>query len=305
MSMQAHPRRLSLERRLAAAIVLAGGAAALEIVGSWLSGSLALLSDAGHVGTDALALGLSLAALRASVRPHTPKHSFGFHRLEVLAALLNGLLLIGLAAYLIVTAYGRLPSPPLVEGGTMFVVGLSGLAANATMIVLLRDWAKTNINARGAFLHAYGDTLGSAGVVVGAAVIHLTGTAVLDVFITLFIVGLIVFSAVRLVRDGVHILLEASPAGIRPRDVADAILTVPGVKGVHDLHIWTVTSGLYALTGHLSVTGETTVDRASAIVALVEDRLLERFGIAHTTLQVDSLQEEMISPADIAREPGV
>jgi len=289
MSMRVHSRRLSLERRLAAAIVLAGGAAALEIVGSWLSGSLALLSDAGHVGTDALALGLSLAALRASVRPHTPKHSFGFHRLEVLAALLNG----------------RLPSPPLVEGGTMFVVGLSGLAANATMIVLLRDWAKTNINARGAFLHAYGDTLGSAGVVVGAAVIHLTGTAVLDVFITLFIVGLIVFSAVRLVRDGVHILLEASPAGIRPRDVADAILTVPGVKGVHDLHIWTVTSGLYALTGHLSVTGETTVDRASAIVALVEDRLLERFGIAHTTLQVDSLQEEMISPADIAREPGV
>ena len=241
MSIRGHPRPMSLERRLGAAIVLAGGAAALEIAGSWISGSLALLSDAGHVGTDALALGLSLAALRASLRPHTPKHSFGFHRLEVLAALLNGLLLIGLAAYLTVAAYSRLVAPPAVEGGTMFVVGLAGLAANATMIVLLRDWAKTNINARGAFLHAYGDTLGSAGVVVGAAAIRVTGVGVLDVFITLFLVGLIVFSAVRLVRDGVHILMEASPADIRPKEVADVILEVPGVKGVHDLHVWTVT----------------------------------------------------------------
>lgn len=301
MASSAHEPRISLHRRLLAAVVIAAAAAVVELLGSWLSGSLALLSDAGHVGTDALALGLSLMALRVSERPHTPRHSFGYHRTEVLAALANGVLLLGIAAYLLVQAYGRSLAPPAVEGTPMFAIGLAGLAANVGMLALLRGWARTNINARGAFLHAYGDTLGSAGVVSGALLIQVTGIVAVDILVAVLIVGLILFGAARLLRDGVHILLEASPREVRPEEVARAIREVPGVRGVHDLHIWTVTSGLLALTGHIAVEGGSTVDEAARIVDRVQARLRERFGIAHATLQVDSLQEEMISSSDLVR----
>lgn len=295
-----HMPRLGLQARLAAAIGLALAASAVEIVGSLLSGSLALLSDAGHVGTDALALGLSLWALRISERPHTPRMSFGYHRSEVLAALANAVLLVVLAAFLVWRAYGRYQSPEAVVGGVMLLVGLAGLAANIMMLALLRDWSRRNINARSAFLHAYGDTLGSLGVVAGAVVIQLTALYVVDVVVALFIVGLILVSAARLFREGGRIVLEASPAEAPPAEVAKAILGIPGVKDVHDLHIWTVTSGLFALTGHILVSGETTVQEASRIVDAVQADLRRRFGIAHATLQVDSLQDEMIRPADVA-----
>src|SRR3990172_7654327 len=261
-----HDRRLGLQRRLLAAIAIAAAAAVVEILGSWLSGSLALLSDAAHVGTDAFALGLSLWALRVSGRPHTPAMSFGYHRMEVLAALANGGLLVAIAGYLAVQAYGRYMDPLPIQGGIMFSVGLAGLLANVTMLALLRGWAKRNINARGAFLHVYGDTLGSVGV-VGAA----------------FIVSLILLSAARLLRDAVRIVLEATPAELRPQEIANAILAVPGVRGAHDLHVWTVTSGLYALTGHILASGDGTAHHPSHLLA--------------------SPQPEMPPAADLARKP--
>src|SRR3989337_2032633 len=291
-----HAPRTSLHRRLLAAIGIAASAAVLEIFGSWISGSLALLSDAGHVGTDAFALALSYGALRVSERPHTPRLSFGYHRTEVLAALL-----VGVASFLLAQAYARSQDPPDVAGTPMFLLGLAGLAANLVMLLLLRGWARTNINARGAFLHAYGDTLGSAGVVAAAALIQTTGMVVFDLVVAVFIVGLILFGAGRLVRDGIRILLEASPVEVRPHDVAAAIQEVPGVRGVHDLHIWTVTSGLHALTGHITVDGGATVADSAAIVDRVRARLRERFGIAHATLQVDSFQGELIPSSEAVR----
>ncbi|MGI0148113.1 MAG: cation diffusion facilitator family transporter [Thermoplasmata archaeon] len=299
--MEAHAPRLTLERRLAAALGIAGAAALVEVLGSWWSGSLALLSDAGHVGADAVALGLSLAALRIAKRPHTPQMSFGYHRIEVLAAFVNAVLLAGIASFLALAAYGRLSQPQEIHEGPMFFVGLVGLAANLAMVSLLRPSARKNINIRGAFLHAYGDTLGSVGVVSGAVLIGLTRIDLLDTLIAVFIVVLIGVSTGRLLRDSVRIILEGFPAALRPQEIADAILAVPGVRGVHDLHVWTVTSGLYALTGHLSVAGEATVQQAARIVDTVQEQLRERFGIAHSTLQVDSLQDEIIAPADVAR----
>jgi len=299
--MEAHPPQLNLERRLTAALGIAAGAALVEVLGSWWSGSLALLSDAGHVGTDAVALGISLAALRVAKRPHTPQMSFGYHRIEVLAAFVNAALLAAIASFLGFAAYGRLTNPQDVHEETMFAIGLVGLAANLTMVALLGRSARKNINIRGAFLHAYGDTLGSVGVVLGAALIALTRIVLLDTIIALFIVVLIATSTARLLRDSVRIILEGSPADLQPQAVADAILAVPGVRGVHDLHVWTVTSGLYALTGHLSVAGDATVQQAARIVDAVQERLRERFGIAHSTLQVDSLQDEIIRPADVTR----
>jgi len=299
--MEAHRPRLNLERRLTAALGIAAGAALVEVIGSWWSGSLALLSDAGHVGTDAAALGISLAALRIAKRPHTPQMSFGYHRIEVLAAFVNAVLLAGIASFLAFAAYARLANPQDVHEETMFAIGLVGLAANLTMVGLLGRSTRKNINIRGAFLHAYGDTLGSVGVVIGAVLIALTGIVLLDTIIALFIVVLIGTSTARLLRDSVRIILEGSPADLSPQAVADTILAVPGVRGVHDLHVWTVTSGLYALTGHLSVSGDSTVHQAARIVDLVQARLRDQFGIAHSTLQVDSLQDEIIAPADVAR----
>ena len=292
---------LTLERRLAVALGIAVGAALLESLGSWWSGSLALLTDAGHIGTDAAALGLSLAALRISKRPHTPQMSFGYHRIEVLAAFVNAVLLAGVASSLAFAVYSRIAQPQAVQGGTMFVIGLAGLAANLTIVSLLGRSARRNINIRGAFLHAYGDTLGSAGVVVGAVVITLTRVVFLDTAIAILIVALIALSTTRLLRESVRIILEGSPAELQPREIAEAILSVPGVRGVHDLHVWTVTSDLVILTGHLSVAGSKTVQEAAQIVDSVQRVLRERFRITHSTLQVDSLQDEIIAPSDVAR----
>jgi len=294
-----HRPRLSLQRRLGAAMAIAASAAAIEILGSWASGSLALLSDAGHVGTDAAALGLSLAAVRISERPHTPRLSWGYHRTEVLAALVNGILLVGIAGFLLSQAYGRYGAPSAVLGETMFLAALAGLVANLGMLALLRGWARANINVRGAFLHVYGDTLGSAGVVTAALLIQVTGLVILDLVVAVLIVGLILFSATRLLREAVRIVLEASPAELRPEEVARAIGSVPGVKGVHDLHIWTVTSGLHSLTGHIALDGNASVLEASRVVERVQAHLRQRFKIAHATLQVDSLQADMIPPADV------
>lgn len=296
--------RLTLELRLTTALGIAAGAAVLEVVGAWWSGSLALLSDAGHVGTDAAALGLSLAAIRIAKRPHTPQMSFGYHRIEVLAAFVNAVLLAGVASFLAFAVYSRIAHPQSVQEGTMFAIGLVGLAANLVMVTLLGRSARRNINIRGAFLHAYGDTLGSAGVVIGAVLIAWTGIVALDTVIALFIIALITVSTARLLRDSVRIILEGSPAELNPQAVADAIGAVTGVRGVHDLHVWTVTSGLYALTGHISVAGDATVQEAARIVDAVQARLREGFGIAHSTLQVDNLQDEIIAPADVARIDG-
>jgi cobalt-zinc-cadmium efflux system protein len=292
---------LPLERRLALAFGIAAGAALLEAAGSWWSGSLALLTDAGHVGTDAAAIGISLVALRIAKRPHTPQMSFGYHRIEVLAAFVNAVLLAGVASSLAFAVYNRLAQPRDVHGETMLLVGLVGLAANLTMVSLLGRSARRNINVRGAFLHAYGDTLGSAGVVVGAALIAVTQMDFLDTLIALLIVALIAMSTARLLRDSVRIILEGSPVDLRPEEIAEAIRTVPGVRGVHDLHVWTLTSGFVSLTGHISVAGDATVHDAAGIVDSVQGRLRERFGIAHATLQVDSLQDEIIAPAEVAR----
>ncbi len=301
MTAASHAPKRSLERRLAVAIGIAASAAVVEIIGSALSGSLALLTDAGHVGTDAFALGLSLVALRLSSRPHTPRLSFGYHRTEVLAALANAVLLVAVAVYLAGQAYARYRNPLPVQGGLMFVVGVVGLAANLTMLALLQGWARLNINARGAFLHAYGDALGSGGVVIAATLIQFTGIASLDVLFSIFILALIAVSAARLLRDTVNIVLEASPRGISPKEVADAINNVPGVEGVHDLHIWTMTSGLVVLTGHILVAGAATVEGAGRIVDEIKEMLQSRFGIAHATLQADSATQEMIPTSQLTR----
>lgn len=294
-----HGRPASLQRRLAAAVVIALGAAAVELFGSYLSGSLALLSDAGHVATDALALGLTLWAMRISARPHTPGLSFGYHRLEILAAFLNSLLLFGVAGSILYEAYRRALDPPEVLGPVVLAIAVIGLAGNVTMILLLRPWAKDNLNVQAAWLHVWSDTLGSVGVIIGGVVITVSGMSIVDVVAAVFVAALILYGALRLVRDSIHIFLEGSPRAFAAKDVATAIREENRVREVHDLHVWTVTSGLYALSGHIVVDGSLTVDEASKLVASIRNRLSRRFGIAHATLQVDSVESGLIPEREI------
>ncbi len=293
-----HGRPATLQRRLGACIGIAVGAAAVEVLGSVASGSLALLSDAGHVGTDALALGLTLWAMRLAARAHTPRLSYGYHRLEVLAAFLNALLLFGIAAFILFEAYQRSLDPPAVLGPVMLAVAVVGLAANGVMIALLRSWARDNLNVQAAWLHVWSDTLGSVGVIAGGLVLTFTGVRAVDVVAAVFVALLIVVGGARLVRDSVLVFLEASPRAFTPKEVAAAVLRTEGVRDVHDLHVWTVTSGLYALSAHVVVDGSHTVDEASAMVEGIREMLSRRFGIAHATLQVDSGTQDMISPRD-------
>lgn len=261
----------------------------VEAAGGWLTGSLALLADAGHMLTDVAALGLSLFAIRLARRPATPEYSFGFQRAEVLAAAVNAAALIAISLLIFWEAASRLLDPPSVDSGPMLVVALAGLAANAASAwVLSRGGGHThNLNTRGAFLHVLGDLLGSLAAAVAALIMLETGWYLADPILSAAIGLLILWSAWRLLRETLDVLLEATPAGIDAPAVAAALRQVAGVSGIHDLHIWTVTSGLIALGAHVELTGE----RPWAEILPDLGDVLRRFGIAHITLQPERQDE--------------
>lgn len=270
------------QRTLALALGLTASFAAVEAVGGVLTGSLALLADAGHMLTDVLALALSLFAAWVAGRPSTPRKTYGYYRAEILAALLNGALLLGAAAFVAWEAIGRLAAPPEVESGAMLAVAVAGLLANlATGAILLRGGGES-LNMRGALLHVAGDALGSVGAIVAGLVILVTGWGQADPAASLLIVALVVVGAFRLLREAVDVLLEGTPAHINMSDLEEAMLAVPGVARVHDVHVWTVTSGFVAMSGHAELDG--THDAHTVLDSLTE-RLHHDFNIAHVTIQ--------------------
>ncbi|MDF3040978.1 MAG: cation diffusion facilitator family transporter [Thermomicrobiales bacterium] len=259
----------------------------VEVVGAFLSNSLALLADAAHMLTDVAALGLALFAMWLASRPTSPERTFGYLRAEILAALVNAVALIVMALYIFWEAWQRLQEPPEVQSGTLLVVAVAGLLANlAAAWVLSRGGGhKHNLNTRGAFLHVLGDLLGSVATITAALVIAFTGWYAADPLLSVLIGGLVVFGAWSLLRESVDVLLEAAPRGIVIADVRRAMDAVIGVEGVHDLHIWTVTSGLTALSAHVE-----TNDIANWETCMISlSRMLrEQFGIAHVTLQPEA-----------------
>ncbi|GBD16872.1 Cadmium, cobalt and zinc/H(+)-K(+) antiporter [bacterium HR26] len=274
------PKRRPLALALAITVVFL----VVELVGGLLTNSLALLADAGHMATDAAALALALVAVWLARRPATPARSFGFYRAEVLAALANAATLIVICFFIFWEAIQRLIEPPAVDTLPMLVIAVLGLVANAgSVLVLMRSGIHAHdLNVRGAFLHVIGDLLGSVGTIAAAVVMLATGWYLADPILSMGIGLLILRSAWRLLWDSVDVLLEATPAHIDPAEVRRAMQQVRGVEGVHDLHIWTVTSGLVALSGHVEVN-----DRRDWHEMLIElaTLLRERFGIAHVTLQ--------------------
>lgn len=265
---------------------LTAGFMAVEFIGGWLSGSLALISDAGHMLTDALALGLSLLAIRFSAAPADGKKTYGFYRLEILAALLNGVTLIVLSGYIFYEAWQRFHSPAEIKSGIMIIVAATGLLVNIAGFFILKSPSKDNLNVRGAFLHIVGDLLSSIAVVAGGVVIYLTGWKAIDPILSVLIGLVILKGAYGLVKESVDILLEASPAGIESREVEAALRRITGVKNTHHLHIWSLSSGIHALSAHVQIEDQMT-SQSDALLSEIQEMLEHEFGIAHTTIQFE------------------
>jgi cobalt-zinc-cadmium efflux system protein len=256
----------------------------VEVVVGVLADSLAVLADAGHMLSDTASLALALFAAWLAGRPPTPQRSFGYRRAEILAALANGVLLVVVAIWIFVEALRRFSDPPEVAGGWVLVVGAIGLAVNLAAAGVLHRAGSHSLNVRGALLHVLADLWGSVGVIVAGLVILTTGWELADPLVALLIGVLVLGSAWRLLGESVSILLETTPRGMTAEDVGRAILGVPSVVQVHDLHVWTITSGFSALSAHVLV--DPGAD-CHAIRRQIEAVLRERFDLEHTTLQVD------------------
>lgn len=273
------------ERRVFWALLLTAGFMVAEVVGGIVSGSLALLADAGHMLTDAAALGLSLAAFRASRRPETQSHSYGLHRFQVLAAFLNGAALVGIALWICIEAVQRLFAPVPVVGGTMLVVAGLGLAVNVAAFAILHGGDHDNLNMRGAALHVLGDLLGSVAAIIAAAVILTTGWTPIDPILSMLVALLVVKSAWLLLSQSWHVLMEGAPLGVDAEQLgAELVQAVPGVEGIHHVHVWMLTPEQPLVTLHASITDGT--DHDAALHAL-QEVLAERYGLGHATIQVE------------------
>ncbi|MCP4007332.1 MAG: cation transporter [bacterium] len=274
------------ERRLRIAFTLTTTILVFEAIGAWLSGSVALLADAGHMLTDAGALGVALFAARLSQKPHTASKSFGYGRLEILAALFNGMLLGGVSVGIALESIERLTTSakPEIDAPLMFGVAVVGLIANAISAAILSHGAHDNLNVRGAFLHVLGDLLGSIAAIFAAACIYFWDFAMADALVGLLIAGLLVYSAIRLVRESAHILLEGAPGHLDLNEIAARVGEIQGVQSIHDLHIWTVTSGFLSMSAHIDL--EAGAD-AESVRRVVHQLLHQEYRIHHTTIQTE------------------
>jgi cobalt-zinc-cadmium efflux system protein len=272
---------------LAMTLLLVGGYTVVEFVGGLLTDSLALLADAGHMLADVTAIALALFAGWLARKPATLQRSFGYRRAEILAALANGVSLVAISIWIFLEAAQRLSSPPHVLGGWMLAIAAVGLGVNLAAAWILRDHGG-NLNLQAAFRHVIADTLGSVGTVAAAIVILTTGWLYADPLVGAAIALLILLSSWTILRDSIRILLEATPAGIDASEVGRRMAAAEGVVEVHDLHIWTITSGFAALSAHVLVRGG---DDCHARRRELESMLAREFGLEHTTLQVDHVGE--------------
>lgn len=294
-----HERAADSERGLRIAFAVTTAVLVLEAVGGWLTGSVALLADAGHMLTDAGALGIALLAAWVATRPRSHRKSFGYGRAEVLAALGNGLLLGAVSAAIALESLERLNERPPVDAGPMLVIAIVGLAANGVSAYFLSRGGRRNLNVRAALLHVLGDALGSLAAITAAVGMLLFGALVLDAVAGLAIAGLLVVSAARLVREAADILLEGTPKGISLAQIADRVCEIPGVRSIHDLHVWTVTSGFPAMSAHVDLESGADPEQVRKSV----HRLLhQEYDIEHTTIQTEAyLEPDLIrieEPAD-------
>ncbi len=270
--------------RLAITLGLAGVYMVAEIIGGLLTGSLALLADAGHMLSDVFALSMSLVAIRIAQRPPTPKRTYGYYRSEILAALGHGVLLVCVSIYIFAEAIERFGAPQPVLGGPMLLIALGGLLVNLAGLTILNAGKKDNLNVRGAWLHVLSDALGSVGAIVAGAAIWSFGWTWADAVASLLIGGLVVYSSWSLLREALAVLMEGAPPHLDVEEIERAITELSGAVSVHDLHVWTITSGMVSLSGHVVAEDGHSQER---LLQQTCDLLDRRFGIHHATIQIE------------------
>lgn len=273
-----------VERPLYGAIALTGTIFFVELAGGWWTGSLALIADAAHMAVDLLGLSLSLVAAMLSRMPADPKRTYGYRRVEVLAALGNAVALMVATGFILREAWARFAFPTPIAAKPMIAVALLGLLCNLAAAAMLWRGSRTNINLRGAFLHVLSDGAGSVGALLAGVIIHQTRWYQADAIVTVLICGGIVLTAFWLLRDSVNILLEGAPAHLDLDEIRAALKEIPGVLDVHDLHLWSLTQGQDSMSGHLVL--DAGRDQAEALKA-GKELLAERFGLTHVTLQIE------------------
>ncbi|HEV2791538.1 MAG TPA: cation diffusion facilitator family transporter [Solirubrobacterales bacterium] len=283
-------RREDSRRRMWAALGINVGLLVAEAVGGLITGSLALLADAGHLLSDVGAIVLALIAVRLASLPAAGRRTFGYQRSEVLAALVNGLVLVAVSIAIAIAAFSRFSDPPQIDGWGVLALGLVGLAGNIAATLVLARGQRQDITLEGVLRHSAADALGSVGVVVAGAFVLLGGSPVVDPIVGLLIAVLVLVSSWRLIKEPVDVLMEAAPAGLDVEGVGAAICREEGVRSVHDLHVWTVTAGFGAIAAHVVVARGSDRDLVRRRLELT---LREGYGIEHTTLQM----EEEADPA--------
>ena len=273
------------ERRIFIAMLLTGGFMVAEVIGGLLSGSLALIADAGHMATDTAALALAWIAFRLSRRPADPSRSYGFHRGEVLAAFVNGIAMIALVIFILVEAVQRLYAPVEVLGGIMLWIATGGLLVNCIAFWLLHTGSRDNLNIRGAAVHVAGDLLGSVAAIVAAVVIILTGWTPIDPLLSVAVALLVLRSAWFITGQSAHILMEGAPQGLQPADIkADLVAHIAGLEDVHHVHTWSLTQERPLITLHARIHEDANPDE---LLQAVNKRLVERFKVDHVTVQIE------------------
>jgi cobalt-zinc-cadmium efflux system protein len=277
-------RREDSRRRLEVVLAINLVLLVAEAVGGFITGSLAVLADAGHVLSDVGAIVLALIAARLAARPASSRRTFGYQRSEVLAALANGLTLVAVSVFIGFEAIGRLSNPPGIEGGGVLALGIAGLLGNAVATWWLARGEREDINLEGVLRHSFADALGSLGVVIAGAWVIAGGSDIVDPIVGLLISVLVLFSSWRLIKEPFDVLMEAAPANLDVDGMGAAICRVQGVRSVHDLHVWTVTAGFPALSAHVVVARGADRDM---VLRQLEVELGETFGIEHTTLQIE------------------
>jgi len=274
-------------RRISITLGLVVLYAVAEVIGGMVTNSLALLADAGHMLSDAASLGLALFALWIARRPRNADKTFGYHRAEILAALVNGAALVVVAVYIVIEAWSRFRNPEAVDGRTMMWIAVGGLLVNLVGVAVLHGGRDESLNVRGAWLHVVADTLGSVQAIAAGALIWAFGWNIADPVASVLIAVLVAWSSWSLLRDSVNVLMEGTPKHIDAREVREALQSVEGVVEVHDLHLWTITSGFESLSVHARVEGRARTE----VLREIRDIAATRFGIEHSTVQLEDADE--------------
>lgn len=284
----------NVEEKLGFVFFIAVGVFVLELVGGLLSNSLALISDSFHIMLDFVAIGISLFAFRVAKRPHSPQLTFGFHRAEIMAAFVNGISLVIVSVVIFYEVYNRFFNPPHINSQILIIFAIVGLAANVVMARLLHHDSKSNLNAKGSYVHVIGDLVATVGVVVGGTVMLFIPNPMIDVLISAGIGVIIIRSGIILCKECLHIFMEGTPKEIKTDEISDTLKNLEEVLDVHDLHVWSLTSNMYAISVHVKIKAEFT-NKNNVLLNKIRDMMKTKFGIDHCTVQIED-EYDLINP---------